>query len=152
MTAKVLQFPKALKPHDEAYHAAVDSYHYFNDAILSLEKALVSDGRGVIAGMHNLFGGFRPEIKDKFLSFLNKPSFDSWLGIRDYLVDLNTTSWKLWIKYDACAPRSYPMNAKEGAFPKPEDFIRYYAQHRSERLVILSQKRDEALAIINTYQ
>lgn len=152
MTAVVINFPKPLKPRDEAFNAACAAYEYFDGSIQMMEAALVSDSRGVIAGMHNVFGGFRPEIKNKFLSFMNKPSFASWLAIRDYLVDLSTTSWQLWLKYDLTAPQSYDTNAVDGPFPNPDDFIRYYSQHKSERLVMLMKKRDEALAVMQTYE
>lgn len=152
MTAVILPFPKALKPHDEAFKAASEAYAYFNDAIQMLESSLSTDSRGIIAGMHNIFGGFRPEVKNKFLSFMNQPSFESWMAIRDYLIDLSTTSWQLWLKYDKTAPLSYSTKATDGPFPQPDDFIRYYAQHKSSRLTMLTQKRDEALAIIQTYQ
>lgn len=152
MTATVLQFPTPLKPRDKAFYAAVEVYNYFDESIKTMEAALHSDERGVIAGMHNVFGGFRPEIKTKFLSFMNKPSFESWWAIHDHLIDLSTTAWQLWLKYDSNAPKSYPKESTAGLYPNPDDFIRYYAQHKSERIVLLTKKRDEALAIINTYQ
>ena len=152
MSATILSFPKTLKPHDEAFKAASEAYSYFDSSIKMMESMLLADNRGVIAGMHNIFGGFRPEVKDKFFSFMNKPSFESLMNIRDYLIDLNTTSWQLWLKYDRTAPLSYGTKATDGPFPNPDDFIRYYAQHKSDRIVMLTQKRDEALAIINTYQ
>lgn len=152
MTAVILEFPKALKPRDEAFNAACAAYDYFDGAIKMMESSFSTDNRGIIAGMHNIFGGFRPEIKNKFLSFMNKPSFESWMAIRDYLIDLSTTSWQLWMKYDSAAPYSYGTNVTDGPFPKPDDFIRYYAQHKSERLVTLTQKRDEALLVINKYE
>lgn len=151
MTAVILPFPKALKPRDEAFKAASEAYAYFNDTLQMMESSFSADNRGVISGMHNVFGGFRPEIKTKFLSFMNKPSFASWLTIRDYLIDLNTTSWQLWLKYDKTAPQSCNTMAADGPFPQPDDFIRYYAQHKSSRLTLLAQKRDEALAIMQTY-
>jgi len=152
MTAVVLQFPTPLKPRDEAFYAATEAYNYFDGAVKMMEAALNSNERGIIAGMHNLFGGFRPEIKTKFLSFMNKPSFASWLAIRDHLIDLSTTSWQLWLKYDSNAPMTYSTKETEGLYPNPDDFIRYYARHKSERIVMLTQKRDEALAILDTYQ
>jgi hypothetical protein len=152
MTAVILSFPKALKPRDEAFNAACEAYEYFDGSIQMMEASFSTDSRGVIAGMHNIFGGFRPEIKNKFLSFMNKPSFASWLAIRDYLIDLSTTSWQLWLKYDRSAPQTCNTIAADGPFPKPDDFIRYYAQHKSERLDMLTKKRDEALAIMKTYE
>lgn len=152
MTAVIIPFKKALKPHDEAFRAALATYTYFNETIQTMESMLVTDSKGVIAGMHNVFGGFKPEIKNKFMSFLNKPSFESWLTIRDYLIDLSTTSWQLWVKYDSHAPLSYDRDIKDGPYPQPDDFIRYYAQHKSDRLLFLKGKRDEALAIMNTYE
>lgn len=106
MTAVVINFPKQLKPRDEAFNAACAAYEYFDDSIKMMEAALMTDSRGIISGMHNVFGGFRSEIKNKFLSFMNKPSFASWLAIRDYLVDLSTTSWQLWLKYDRMHPKA----------------------------------------------
>lgn len=151
MSAVIIPFPKALKPHDEAFKAACEAYDYFDGSIKMMENSFSTDSRGVIAGMHNIFGGFRPEIKNKFLSFMNKPSFASWLDIRDYLIDLSTTSWQLWLKYDETAPKSYVQNAVDGPFPEPTAFIHYYAQHKSERLEMLTKKRDQALGIIKTY-
>ncbi len=151
MTAVILSFPKALKPRDEAFKAASEAYAYFNDTLQMMESSFSADNRGVISGMHNVFGGFRPEIKNKFLSFMNKPSFASWLAIHNYLIDLSTTSWQLWLKYDSSAPQTCNTMAADGPFPKPDDFIRYYAQHKSERLDMLTKKRDEALAIMQTY-
>jgi hypothetical protein len=152
MTAVVINFPKPLKPRDEAFNAACAAYEYFDGSIQMMEAALVTDSRGIISGMHNVFGGFRPEIKNKFLSFMNKPSFSSWLAIRDYLVDLSTTSWQLWLKYDPHAPQTCSKIEVDGPFPKPDDFIRYYSQHKSERLAMLMKKRDEALAVMQTYE
>lgn len=151
MTAVILEFPKALKPRDESFKAACEAYEYFDGSIQMMEAAVSTDSRGVIAGMHNIFGGFRPEIKNKFLSFMNKPSFASWLDIHNYLIDLSTTSWQLWLKYDSSAPQTCNTMAADGPFPKPDDFIRYYAQHKSERLDMLTNKRNEALAIMQTY-
>lgn len=152
MTAVVINFPKPLKPRDEAFNAACAAYEYFDGSIQMMEAVLVIDSRGVIVGMHNVFGGFSPEIKTKFLSFMNKPSFASWLAIHNYLVDLSTTSWQLWLKYDPHAPQTCNTMAADGPFPKPDDFILYYSQHKSERLAMLMKKRDEALAVIQTYE
>lgn len=151
MTAVVINFPKQLKPRDEAFNAACAAYEYFDESIKTMESMFIEDSRGVIAGMHNVFGGFRPEIKHKFLSFLNKPSFESWLTIRDYLIDLTTTSWQLWLKYDRTAPQSCDTNAVDGPFPNPDDFIRYYAQHRAIKLQFMKSKRAEALFLMNQY-
>lgn len=152
MSAVILKFPTPLKPHDHAYHAALTTFNYFDETIKSMESALLVDDRGIIAGMHNVFGGFSPDIKNRFLSFINQPSFDSWLMIRDYLIDLGTTSWQLWIKFDPAAPRSCGRDVTSGPFPKPDDFIRYYALHRSERLEMLRRKRDEAKSILEKYE
>lgn len=152
MTAVVLQFPTPLKPRDEAFYAATEAYNYFDGAVKMMEASLHSNDRGIIAGMHNIFGGFKPEIKHKFLSFINQPSFESWLAIRDHLIDLSTTSWQLWLKYDHNAPMTYSTKETNGMYPNPDDFIQYYTQHRFARIDMLRNKRDEALAIINTYQ
>ena len=152
MTAVIIPFPKALKKRDMAYQAASEAYQYFDESIKTVESMFIADSQGVIAGMHNAFGGFRPEVKNMFLSFLNKPSFESWINIRDFLIDLRTTSWQLWLKYDRTAPQSYDSYAVDGPFPNPDDFIRYYAQHRAVNLQFMKSKRAEALYVMNQYQ
>lgn len=152
MTAVVINFPKPLKPRDEAFNAACEAFEYFDESIKTMESTFITDSRGVIAGMHNMFGGHRPEIKKAFLSFCNRPSAKTWQAIRSYLLDLSTTSWQLWIKYDPKAPRLLDTKEKENLFPAPDDFLRYYAQHKQDRLIEVRQRRDAAQAIINTYE
>lgn len=152
MTASIIQFPKQLKKRDAAFHAASEAYQYFDDSIKTMETMFIEDSRGVIAGMHNMFGGFTPEVKTKFLSFLNQPSFVSWLTIHNYLIDLSTTSWQLWLKYDLSAPQTCNALALDGPFPNPDDFIRYYAQHRGTKLKFMKSKRAEALFLMNQYE
>lgn len=152
MNAKILAFPQKLKPKDVKYAAAVECYRYFDDQYQSALEAFKNDNKGVLAGMHNVFGEVSKAVKDVFLSFLNNPCPETWVAARSYLIDQTTTAWQLWIKYDVTAPRAGKQNIKDEKYPDPDLFLQYYKQHKTDRLEKLKGHRQEAQDIIDQYE
>lgn len=152
MTATILAFPKKLKPKDEKYAAAVECYRYFDDQYQSALQSFEKDSKGVLSGMHNIFGEVSKSVKNVFLSFLNNPCPETWVKARSYLIDGSTTAWQLWVKYDHAAPRHGERDVKDERYPNPDSFLKYYQQHKTDRLESLDKHRQAALAIMAEYE
>lgn len=103
---------------------------YYKELMENYERIINSDGNNMLAGMHNIFGKHTPEVKVKFLSFINQPNIKNWNNIRNYLIDSTTTAWQLWTRYDINAQRS----GSASSYPEPDKFIEYFKDHKFTRI------------------
>ena len=132
MTAQIIQLKK-FKKVDEEYHNLFDKLNYYKESLDKYEKSIKSDGDNILAGMSNIFGSHNKETKNKFLSFLNNPSPETWSNIRNYLIDSTTTSWQLWTRFDKNAPRGL-IGSDSLLHPTKDDFIDFFNKHKKQRI------------------
>lgn len=151
----VISFPKKKKTKvkDEEYQHLLGRAEYFKEQITRFMLENENSTESLFSGMSNMVNTKHPkEIRDCFLSFYNSPSAKTWSLIRDKLIDYNTTSWQLWTKYDANAPRSLRYKSDEQKYPNPEDFIDYYKKYKKDRIEDYSNRLIEVEEKLRDYQ
>ena len=72
--------------------------------------------KGCYTGMH---APLHDETKKDILSYLNAPSYASWVNVRSVLIAGHITLWNAWVKFDPSAPRV----GSDKRFP-PADVLR----------------------------
>lgn len=112
--------------------SAIDSYHFWKDERAAMDRALATE-QGIFKGCFTMMG--RPvsdDHKKAILSYLNKPSQETWLDIRGYIVTGKGTLWQAWCEHDANAPR-----AGNSGFPTKDELteaIRAAVRRRDEEI------------------
>jgi hypothetical protein len=62
---------------------------------------------GLFKGCHTALGPCLSEAtKSEILSYLNAPTQQAWLNLRNNTITINTTLWSAWIDFAPTAPRS----------------------------------------------
>jgi len=69
---------------------------------------------GLFKGCHSTIGVLAAESQQQILSYLNRPSQEGWLNIRNMLITSQQTLWAAWTRLDRSAPRMGP-NGHPGA-------------------------------------
>lgn len=144
--------PKPTIEECEKYSEALSKKEYFSNYLKQLQEIQQSDGDNVLGGMFNAFGGHKKETRELFLSFLNKPSSETWSEIRNYLIDPVTTSWQVWVDFDDRAPRNLIGEYSRNAYPSPDNFLKYVKNHRDDQVKRWTLEVEKADAIINSYE
>lgn len=96
----------------DARESAASRHSYWKDVLDTIDRN-GGDGTGLFAGTSTGYGApLSQEARQKILAYLNAPSQDGWLGIRDMLVTRSKTLWLAWCDVD----RTAPISGSEG-FP-----------------------------------
>lgn len=123
------------KEKDDNYEMLIVKRDHLKKVNAVFERENENSTSSLFSGMSNMTSSKHyPEIRNCFLSFYNSPSATTWKEVRNKLIDYNTTSWQLWIKYDSSAPRMISSKEDEEKYPEPDKFSEYYKKYKVQRI------------------
>jgi len=96
--------PTAEDLQNQRKQALVDQVAFLTECKNRLESARKLPG--LFSGCHSMLEDLSAESRQQILSYLNRPSQEAWLKIRNMLITCEQTLWAAWSRYDLSAPRA----------------------------------------------